>query len=174
MLANLSHADWALIAVLGLTLARKLTSVAAWAAATMTPDDARDDHAVARLAAFLDQVEALFEYVPTLKMKLPGKAAAPALLLAGALSTQACGASLQNAETTVVPKVEAARDIASEICLLAHAFNARLNVDPQLTITKGKIDSVCDPALEALQIATSDDAKAVLAKLRTDVAAILR
>lgn len=88
------------------------------------------------------------------------------LLLAG------CAGSLPPPET-VVTEVDKIRDAAIEICVLAHSVNAGLNKEPELTEYRGKIDEICDPALSALDLATSAGAQAVLVGLQKSIGGLM-
>ena len=94
-------------------------------------------------------------------------------LLVLCLSMMGCGASLPD-NKTLLEQADHAASTAEELCLLAHATNARLNTEPQLSVMRSKIDAVCDPALSALDTASASSAVRLLATLRDSLAELLR
>lgn len=84
-----------------------------------------------------------------------------------------CAGSLPSTDT-ILADVDKAKDAAIEICLLAHSINARVNKEPELSEYQGKIDEICDPALAALDGASSASAKSTLDVLRQAIGELMR
>lgn len=84
-----------------------------------------------------------------------------------------CGASLPES-SKLLEQADHAAATAQEICMLAHATNARLNAGEHLATVSAKIDAVCDPALSALDTAAPSSAVKLLATLRDAVSELLQ
>lgn len=155
-------------ATLGLTLLRKLVEVAKWGAAKLTPNTDADDRVVGKIETWLGYAESALGFVPTIRLKLPK---APVAVMLVALT--ACAGSVPE-KSTILREADEAYDTASEVCLLAHSVNARTNAEPMLGIMKGKIDAICEPALEALDGASAVSAVQILATLRAAISELLQ
>ena len=65
--------------------------------------------------------------------------------------------------------LDRAYDDAVEICLAAHQVNVAVYDEPKRGVVKAKIDGVCEPALDALALASSDRASNILKSLRSAI-----